>query len=67
MYCVYGNSSWYMDCCPLYSRCPLLGVSVIGGPTVVVDNRPSSQTRLHNHYSILNEVVSLNMQCQGLF
>ena len=34
MYCVYGNTSWYIDCCPLYGRCPLLGVSVIGGSTV---------------------------------
>ena len=34
MYCVYGNSGWYTDCCPLYGRCPLLGVSVIGGSTV---------------------------------
>ena len=36
MYCVYGNSSWYIDCCPLYGRCPLLGVSVIGDSTVYV-------------------------------
>ena len=35
MYCLYGNSSWYIDCCPLYGRCPLLGVSVIGGSTVL--------------------------------
>ena len=34
MYCLYGNSSWYIDCCPLYGRCPLLGVSVIRGSTV---------------------------------
>ena len=34
MYCVYGNSSRYIDCCPLYGRCPLLGVSIIGGSTV---------------------------------
>ena len=35
MYCVYGNSSWYIDCCPLYGRCPLLRVSVIGISTVI--------------------------------
>ena len=35
MYYVYGNSSWYIDCCPLYSRCPLLRVSVIGVSTVI--------------------------------
>ena len=35
MYCLYGNSSWYIDCCPLYGKCPLLGVSVIGGSTVL--------------------------------
>ena len=34
MYCLYGNSSWYIDCRPLYGRCPLLEVSVIGGSTV---------------------------------
>ena len=34
MYCVNGNSSWYIDCRPLFGGCPLLGVSVIGGSTV---------------------------------
>ena len=37
--CIYGNSSWYIDCCPLYGRCPLLGVSDIGGSTVVLEDR----------------------------
>ena len=34
MYCVNGNSSWYINCRPLFGGCPLLGVSVIGGSTV---------------------------------
>ena len=34
MYCVKGNSSWYISCRPLFGGCPLLGVSVIGGSTV---------------------------------
>ena len=33
MYCVNGNSSWYIICRPLFGGCPLLGVSVIGGST----------------------------------
>ena len=37
MYCVNGNSSWYSDCGPLFGGCPLLGVSVIGGSTVLYD------------------------------
>ena len=36
MYCVKGNSSWYISCRPLFGGCPLLGVSVIGGSTVAV-------------------------------
>ena len=36
MYYLYGNSGWYIDCCPLYGRYPLLGVSVIGGSTVYI-------------------------------
>ena len=36
MYCVNGNSSWYINCRPLFGGCPLLGVSVIGGSTVLV-------------------------------
>ena len=34
MYCVYGNSSWYIRGGPLYGGGPLLGGSVIGSPTV---------------------------------
>ena len=34
MYCVNGNSSWYINCRPLFGGCPLLGVSIIGGSTV---------------------------------
>ena len=34
MYCIYGNSSWYIRGGPLYGGCPLLGGSVIGGSTV---------------------------------
>ena len=34
MYCVNRNSSWYINCRPLFGGCPLLGVSVIGGSTV---------------------------------
>ena len=26
----YGNSSWSIDCCPLYSRCPILRASING-------------------------------------
>ena len=36
MYCVNRNSSWYIDRCLLYWQGPLLGVSVIGGSTVLV-------------------------------
>ena len=38
MYCINGNSSWYSDCGPLFGGCPLLGVSVIGGSTVLPKN-----------------------------
>ena len=31
---VNGNSSWYINCRPLFVGCPLLEVSVIGGSTV---------------------------------
>ena len=34
IYCVYGNSGRYIDCCPLCGRCPLLGGSVNRGSTV---------------------------------
>ena len=34
MYCVYGNSSWYINGGPLFGGGPLLGGSVIGGSTV---------------------------------
>ena len=34
MYCVYGNSSWYVHSGPLFGGGPLLGGSVIGGSTV---------------------------------
>ena len=34
MYCVNGNSSWYINYRPLFGGCPLFGVSVIGGSTV---------------------------------
>ena len=36
MYCVYGNSVWYIHGGPLFGGGPLLGGSVIGGSTVVV-------------------------------
>ena len=39
MYCVNGNSSWYIICRPLFGGCPLLGVSVIGGSTVYAHAR----------------------------
>ena len=47
MYCVNGNSSWYSDCGPLFGGCPLLGVSVIGGSTVVatIGEQPSGLYR----------------------
>ena len=35
MYCVYGNSGWYINCCPLYDRCLVMGVSINGGSTVL--------------------------------
>ena len=31
---IYGDFSWYIWQCPLYGRCPLLGVSVNGESTV---------------------------------
>ena len=34
MYCVYGNSSWYIHGGLLFGGGPLLGGSVIGGSTV---------------------------------
>ena len=53
MYCIYGNSSWYIDCCPLYGRCPLLGVSVIGGSTVVhFTSQPEFNFILLHHGSL---------------
>ena len=36
MYCIYGNSSWYINGGPLFGGGPLLGGSVIGGFTVYV-------------------------------
>ena len=36
MYCVYGNSSWYINGGSLFGGGPLLGRSVIGGSTVYV-------------------------------
>ena len=36
MYCVYGNSGWYIHGGPLFGGGPLLGGSVIGGSTVHV-------------------------------
>ena len=41
MYCVKGNSSWYISCRPLFGGCPLLGVSVIGGSTVIPYPKPT--------------------------
>ena len=38
MYCVYGNSSWYINGGPLFGGGPLLGGSVIGGSTVLTFN-----------------------------
>ena len=35
MYCVYGNSSCYINGGPLFGEGPLLGGSVIGGSTVL--------------------------------
>ena len=35
LYCVYGNSSWYIHWGPLYGECLLLGGSVIRGSTVL--------------------------------
>ena len=34
MYCVYGNSGWYIHGGPLFGGGPLLGGFVIGGSTV---------------------------------
>ena len=36
MYRVYGNSSWCIDCSPLYGRYLLLGVSINRGSTVLL-------------------------------
>ena len=36
MYCIYGNSGWYIHGGPLFGGGPLLGGSVIGGSTVYV-------------------------------
>ena len=35
MYCVYGNSSWYILGVPLFGGGPLLGGSIIRGSTVI--------------------------------
>ena len=59
MYCVNGNSSWYINCRPLFGGCPLLGASVIGGSTVYHfrylvfsrDRRFSSAARISNRYA----------------
>ena len=34
MYCVYGNSCWYIHDGPLFGGDPLLGGYIIGGSTV---------------------------------
>ena len=34
MYCVYGNSGWYIHGGPLFGEGPLLGGSAIEGSTV---------------------------------
>ena len=39
MYCVYGNSSWYIHGGPLFGGGPLLGGSVIGGYQEFTDMR----------------------------
>ena len=36
---IYGDFSWYIWQCPLYGRCPLLGVSINGESTVHVATR----------------------------
>ena len=36
MYCVYGNSGWYIRGGPLFGGGPLLRGSVIGGSTVYI-------------------------------
>ena len=38
MYCVYGNSSWYIYSGPLYGGGPPLGGSVVGGSTVISES-----------------------------
>ena len=47
MYCVYGNSSWYINGGPLFGGGPLLGGSVIGGSTVYI-----SVVHLHLKYTV---------------
>ena len=67
MYCVNGNSSWYINCRPLFGGCPLLGVSVIGGSTVVlfITCLPSERINLSLivMWNLLTNIEGTNRSC----
>ena len=53
MYCVYGNSGWYIHGDPLFGGEPLLGGSVIGGSTVLYSSYSCSAVNTES-LSVLN-------------
>ena len=50
MYCVYGNSGWYIHRGPLFGGGPLLGGSVIGGSTVVAVTAVTGEKKLYREH-----------------
>ena len=51
------ESSWYIAHCPLYSRCPLFGVSAKRGSTVVSDSYSFAPSIWSGELHILNAGV----------
>ena len=60
MYCVYGNSGWYIHCGALFGGGPLLGGSVIGGSTVYLLKGLDTLTRIMLLHSFPNTVEPPN-------
>ena len=52
MYCVYGNSGWYIHGGPLFGGGPLLGGSVIRGSTVILLYSDLLKLERHQRHSI---------------
>ena len=63
MYCVYGNSSWYIHGGPLFGGGPLLGGSVIGGSIVFVFyNQRSNYSRIKSLTGNINGNIETRSQ-----